>query len=266
MSVDPAELVRARDALLARATEHFLSLPGVVGIFVAGSLAAGTADAWSDIDLRVVVAPDAFARVIAARLDAPRAWGDWLFNVWDASYCVSHFRPLTKVDVFYYRADELAPSVWLALPVRILHDPDGLLAGVVTGSRELRPQHGTDDVRILLGKAIAHAHEVIRRAHRGELLYAQGLLCALRDYVVRADDWLAGRLSESAAVAHFETSARDPDLSRVLHATLECTDRDQLLRAARSLCAVLREYIPRLAADDEAARYLLAVAAAERCA
>lgn len=42
-----------------------------MGLFVAGSLAAGTADAHSDIDLRVVVEPGAWPRFCADRLSRP---------------------------------------------------------------------------------------------------------------------------------------------------------------------------------------------------
>ena len=48
-------LIDARDQLLGIARQEFESNKDVVGLFVAGSLAAGSHDAYSDIDLRVVV-------------------------------------------------------------------------------------------------------------------------------------------------------------------------------------------------------------------
>ena len=52
------ELIGARDRLLIFVHQQFASITDVVGLFLAGSLAAGTADAYSDIDLRVVVKPE----------------------------------------------------------------------------------------------------------------------------------------------------------------------------------------------------------------
>jgi predicted nucleotidyltransferase len=48
-------LIEARDQLLAFAQQVFASNQDVVGVFLSGSLAAGSSDAYSDIDLRVVV-------------------------------------------------------------------------------------------------------------------------------------------------------------------------------------------------------------------
>lgn len=243
--MDPVELVRGRDALLARATEHFRADDSTLAMFLAGSLADGTADAWSDVDLRVVTANEAFERVVAARRSAAQTWGEWLFDVWDQArpnFCVSHFRPFTKIDVFYYRPEDLTPSLWYARPLRVLHDPGGLVARVVERSRELTVEVSTDELRILAGKAIAHVHEIVRRTARGELLYAQGLLCALRDHVVRFDDALAERLTPSAPVARLEHRALHSDeLIQAFAASLRCADREQLARASSALVTVLRE-------------------------
>jgi predicted nucleotidyltransferase len=55
-----------RDRLLRQIREDFIRDSDVVGVFLAGSLAAGTVDAHSDIDLRVVVEPTALSRFSAA--------------------------------------------------------------------------------------------------------------------------------------------------------------------------------------------------------
>jgi hypothetical protein len=231
--------------LLARATEHFRADHSTLAIFLAGSLADGTADAWSDVDMRVVTASTDFVRVLAARRSAAQTWGDWLFDVWDEahpSYCVSHFRPFTKIDVFYYRPEDLTPSPWYARPLCVLHDVSGLVARVIERSRELRLEVSSDELRILAGKAIAHVHEIVRRTARGELLYAQGLLCALRDHTVRFDNALAGRLTASAPVAQLEhRGLHARDLTQALNASLPCADHEQLACALSGLVTVLRE-------------------------
>lgn len=45
--------------------------PGVRAVEVGGSVGAGTADAWSDLDLQIVTEPDAYEDVLAG-------WPDWL--------------------------------------------------------------------------------------------------------------------------------------------------------------------------------------------
>jgi len=47
------QLQCAREELLGRVVEFFSRQHGVVGVFLAGSIPGGSADAYSDIDLRV---------------------------------------------------------------------------------------------------------------------------------------------------------------------------------------------------------------------
>lgn len=104
MSCSKQDLNCARNQLLDKALQYFLSKPEVKAIFIAGSLAAGTTNEFSDIDLRIVVAPEHHHQLVSERLAAPRQWGDFLYNEWikDAIHCVSHFKPFNKLDVFYF--------------------------------------------------------------------------------------------------------------------------------------------------------------------
>src|SRR5215470_4483548 len=101
--MDSVALVTARDRLLETASGHFALQPGVVAVFLGGSLPAATADAYSDIDLRVVVEADRHEDFVRRRLEIPRQWDGFLFNEWleGAIHCVSHFRPFLKIDIFY---------------------------------------------------------------------------------------------------------------------------------------------------------------------
>jgi hypothetical protein len=73
-------LIEARDQLLGFAHQQFASNMDVVGLFLAGSLAAGGQDAYSDIDLRVVVKPDKHQWFVDHRRDIARSWPGFLFN------------------------------------------------------------------------------------------------------------------------------------------------------------------------------------------
>jgi predicted nucleotidyltransferase len=204
--VDLNALVAARKELLSAATKSFAADPNVVGVFLGGSLAAGSADAYSDIDLRVVVKSGSHADFVARRREIPRAWSGFLFDEWmsGAQHCVSHFRPFGKIDIFYLDGDALKPSPWYGLPIKILHDPLGVVAALVAHSKDLSFTTPIEDVERSISKGLAAAHEAYRRASRDELLHAQTLLHELRHHVMKADDWLQRRTPLITLYSKFE--------------------------------------------------------------
>ncbi|MCG8270398.1 nucleotidyltransferase domain-containing protein [Aquamicrobium sp. NLF2-7] len=155
--MDERSLIDARDKLLETAVGFFSADPAVVGVFLGGSLAAGSADAWSDIDLRVVVTSDRHSHYVDQRREIPKQWSGFLFNEWvpGAQHCVSHFRPFGKIDIFYYDAAALTPSPWYRLPIRILHDPEGFVADLVERSAELSFTVSADDLDFSISKGLA---------------------------------------------------------------------------------------------------------------
>ena len=164
--MDPKPLTAARERLLSVAMECFASDPNAVGVFLGGSLAADSADAYSDIDLRVVVKPESHADFVARRRENPKDWPGFLFNEWmpGALHCVSHFRPFGKIDIFYFNQDALRPSPWYRLPIKILHDPSGVIAALIAQSRDLPFTTSAEDVEWSISKGLAAAHEAYRRA------------------------------------------------------------------------------------------------------
>jgi hypothetical protein len=245
--MDPDTLVKGREALLATAQRDFASRPDVLGLFLAGSMAAGTADSWSDLDLRVVVAPDRHPWFVENRQDFPRAWPGFLFNEWlpGAQHCVSHFRPFTKIDIFYHPADALRPSPWTTLPIRVLHDPSGLVAALLDRSRVLRFQITDADVDFTISKLLAAAHEATRRAHRGELHYAQTLLDEFRQHIRQADDLLHGRTPDLTAGTTFDQRG-SPEVLAALTSSFCPADREAILDSIAALGAVGRTQITSL--------------------
>jgi len=194
--MDTDVLIQARENLLREAVNCLSADSAVLGLFLGGSLAAGTADAFSDIDLRVVVTPDEHERFVANRLEIPKHWTGFLFNEWmpGAQHCVSHFRPFGKIDIFYHNRSMLCPSPWYALPTTILYDPQGFVHDLIALSQQLRFEFDLDKIDWLISKGLAAAHETYRRAQRGELMYAQNLLDEFRLYMVQAEDWDLGRI------------------------------------------------------------------------
>lgn len=198
MRITRDDLENARNDLLATALRCFMEDPDVLGIFLGGSIAAGSADAYSDIDLRIVIRPERHSRYVEQRRQIPKQWPGFLFNEWvpNAQHCVSHFQPFGKIDIFYYNAAALKPSPWYHLPIKILHDPRGIIADTVNRSKGLPFSVGDDDVDFSISKGLAAAHETYRRAMSGELFYAQTLLDELRHHMMQADDWLHDRTPE----------------------------------------------------------------------
>ncbi|TIP12618.1 MAG: nucleotidyltransferase domain-containing protein [Mesorhizobium sp.] len=234
----------ARDRLLETAVQFFSRDPAVIGIFLGGSLAAGSADAFSDIDLRVVVQPDRHASYVDRRREIPKAWPGFLFNEWvpGAQHCVSHFRPFGKIDIFYYSAATLTPSPWYRLPIRIFLDPQGVVADLVEQAKGLPFTVDPDDVDFSISKGLAAAHETYRRAMRGELFFAQTLLDEMRQHIMQADDWLNDRTPESAAVAKFEHRA-SREVNAVLLASYRQCGADEILAALRLLVPFYRQQV-----------------------
>jgi hypothetical protein len=187
------EILAAREALLERTVSFFAAQQDVTGIFLSGSLPAGSADAYSDIDLRVIATTEAQASLVSGRLDWPTQWGDLLFNEWvdGTQHCVSHFRPFVKIDVFYWTPEMFKPSPWFRMPAKIFLDRDGLVQSTLAQSQSLAfgPPPRAEVSRVL-SKALAGMHEIVRRARRAELFFAHSLLDELRSNMVTLDSWI----------------------------------------------------------------------------
>ncbi len=66
---DLARHERARDDLLTHIARVLMDDPRIVAAWLPGSLAYGTADAWSDLDLHVIVADEHYTDIVARRED-----------------------------------------------------------------------------------------------------------------------------------------------------------------------------------------------------
>jgi predicted nucleotidyltransferase len=261
MVITAAEIIAVREQTLDRMLVYFRDREGVKALFVSGSLAAGTSDAWSDIDFRVVVAPEHYEAFLAERNMAPAAWGELLFNqVRPGSiHSVSHFRPFFKVDTFYYRPEYLIPSPWFTLPTRVLYDPDGLVQRVIRQSQGLEFAASAERVELSIRLGLAAAHEVLRRASRGELAYAEVILDELRQAVIDADDYLNGR--PWYGFSHFESRA-DPSVVAAVHGSYCPLEQEVILTSLARLSELFGRQIVQLhqqfslsraAGEDEAA-------------
>lgn len=242
------ELIQARETLLDRTVSYFTQQPDVVGIFLTGSLPAGSADAYSDIDLRIIATPEGQVRLVRGRLDWPAHWGDLLFNEWlnGTQHCVSHFRPFLKIDVFYWTPAIFKPSPWFGMPAQVFLDRDGLVQNILAQSQTLTfSPPSADEVSCILSKALAGAHEVVRRAHRGELHFAQSLLDELRSHMAQLDGWIHGL--EPSAPHDLKWATRlSPALMTAFERSYVGLSATELDEAAVGLGRALAQQIPEL--------------------
>ena len=112
-----------------------LSDPAVLGVLYTGSLGRGTADRFSDLDLEVWLADDAFADLPAKTRDLHAVLGAIeLFDVRDPGFSQSNVGPdWRRVDLHVRRRDDTEPRHDFA-GARIIKDFDGTLARLVAAS------------------------------------------------------------------------------------------------------------------------------------
>jgi len=263
--MDRGRIITTREAILQRMVEYFRPKPEVSALFLSGSLASGTADPYSDIDFRVVVQTDAFDRFVRHHRAFAREWGDFLFNNGGARVSVSHFRPFNKVDIYYYKTDEMRPTPWLAKPTRVLHDPEGLIERLIQESQGLTFRVPAAEVDLSISIGLGCTHEVYRRLMRVELMSAQTSLDRLRNAIIDADDYLrAGPALGATGFAHFEERGT-PEIVQALSQSYVPLDSEAILRALKDLIRVYRRQVESLRQafglkrDPEADRFGLQV-------
>ncbi len=215
--MDLENIINAHKKILKETITYLKSYGATKGIFIAGSLATSESDAFSDIDLRVVVTNNELDRFVENQLEAPKNWGELLFNQWwpRAHHCVSHFNPFVKLDVFYYGIYEFEPSPWYALPIRIAYDPESIIRKTIDQSTSLSFEIDKDEVNRVISRGIAYAHEAYRRLMRSELFYANNLMDILRSCIILLDDAINGRNTVSSLFSKYEQRAGQKDLQKI---------------------------------------------------
>ena len=242
--MDKELLKEERERLLTNVVDYFQRDPGVVGVFLGGSLPTGTADEYSDIDVRVVVSPEEHRRFVSSRLEIPKQWDNFLFNEWleGATHCVSHFRPFGKIDIFYINLSDFSPSPWYDLPTDILYDPKGILADVIKKSKGLPFEATEDEIDRSISKGLASAHEAYRRVRRGELFFAQSLLDSVRHYMIQADDWINARPPRAVTFSKLEQRGSS-SIIRAFQNSYVGLDEREIDRALKELLRTYRQQV-----------------------
>lgn len=168
--------------LIKDAIEHDLAEDlFIIAVFYGGSIGNNNSNNYSDIDLRIVVADDAFEDYRKNKKHRATKWGNVLFfeDVPHSNYSTAHYDNFVKVDTFYYRLKDLLPSIWLR-NIEIFYDSSEMLEDIVEKSRKLVFEQSCEDIELWRTKFFSFLHETYRRVMRGEIYYALTCLDYLR--------------------------------------------------------------------------------------
>ncbi len=181
-----AFLPKQRDILLVNALKDLSADPDVLAIYIAGSLAKGNHDNYSDIDLHTIVIPKRKAEFLKGKRDRANNWGDVSFHEDynpSSPYVVTHYDTFVKVDSWYHAPEEIVPSIWLK-EAEVLYDPFNILSHVINESAKQVYKPSPDEVEHWRGKLLAFVHETYRAVMRREMLYALSNLDKIRWLIV----------------------------------------------------------------------------------
>jgi len=178
-------LPKHREYLIRAIEEDLLYDENILGVFYGGSLGNNNTDLYSDIDLRIVVKDDVFEDYRINKNQRAKKWGRVLFfeDFPYSNYTTAHYDTFIKVDAFYYKTQNMQPSIWLK-NIKIIHDTDDLLKNILEKSAKLSYFPSVQEVEIWRTKFLAYVHEIYRRLMRKEIYYALNCLDNLRISIV----------------------------------------------------------------------------------
>ncbi|MFH9821055.1 nucleotidyltransferase domain-containing protein [Streptomyces sp. NPDC017230] len=208
----------------------------VTGVAVAGSIAGGHPDIYSDVDLIVVIDDEAFDSVMKERLTLIGSWAALVAgftgeHVGEPRLIVTLVGPpLLHVDFKFVRVSDFAERVE---DPDILWDRDG---GLADSLAERPPTTSVPDLQWIEDRFWIWVHYGATKLGRGELFEVIGFLGYLREAVL--GPLASARVgAPPRGVRHLESVA--PDEARDLRATLCGHDRHE---AGRALLAGVRLY------------------------
>lgn len=179
-------LPKQRDNLLENVLTDLTSDSNVLAIYLAGSLARGNFDNYSDIDLHTIVSLDNKGEYIKNKRNRAKKWGEVLFyedfNP-SSPVVVAHYDTFIKVDSWYHSPEEVVPSIWLK-GYKVLYDPNNIISKIIKESSYEVYKPSAEEVIFWRGKILAFIHETYRAIMREEIYYAISNLDRVRWLVV----------------------------------------------------------------------------------
>jgi hypothetical protein len=235
---------------------------GLIGLAAAGSFIDDGLDEYSDLDLLVVVTPDAWPAILAERRSIAARLGSLLTaftgeHVGEPRLLICLYGPpLLHVDLKFILPAALSERV--EEPV-LLWDREGTVRAALDLGRGAYPQ---PDLQWIEDRFWTWVHYTATKIGRGELLECCDALGTMRAKVLGP---LALRLAGArpSGVRRIETLA--PRWAATLRATVSSCDAADCMRALRATIGAYRELreadgssdlIRRAAAEREAVAYL----------
>jgi hypothetical protein len=235
--VESSSLPFEHRAVLERVVEFFREYPGAVGGYVAGSVARGTADEFSDLDVGIFFADE------ASRDAAWAARWEWEIAPWLHRFDADHVKPYfviyllepgVKTDLpLYVVTDHPEPA---GAPYEVLWDTTGEVTRWVEAAnagREIRPPDWTEAAHEE-ERLWAWAYYSIRHIQRGEHYDVAMDFHVLRDIV---ETWHA-RLEGKAFFDVRRVDLREPGTSRAFAALFPRPERESLKLALLELIEI----------------------------
>jgi hypothetical protein len=219
--------------LLDRFEAAVLADPSVLGVLYTGSLGRGTADRFSDLDLEVWLADDAFADLPAKTRDLLAVLGTIeLLDARDPGFTQANVGPdWRRVDLHVRRQDDTEPRHDFA-GARVVKDFDGTLARLVAASVPEDVTPTWEEARATILGATSEQLYIAANNARGAFCEAMGFPCStwlLYELLAR----LRGRRSYGYRYAELLLSPSELQLLRAVWPT--APTRAEVRRAARAL-------------------------------
>ncbi|MCR1782111.1 nucleotidyltransferase domain-containing protein [Nocardioides carbamazepini] len=216
----------------------------IVGLGLSGSMADGTADEHSDVDLVVVLRDEAYDEVMADRLGLLRSWTSFVDgftgeHVGEPRLIIALVGPpLLHVDFKFVRISDVADRV--GDPV-VVWERDGTVARALAAQPPARERY---DAPWVEDRFWTWIHYGATKLARGELFEVIGFLGFLREVVYGP---LAAELTGTGPRGVRRIEAFAPDLASDLRSTVSGYDAAEAAAALTACVDIYLSWTARLA-------------------
>jgi hypothetical protein len=236
-----------------------------IGLAAGGSLRTGTMDAFSDLDLILIVEDEHHAAVMSTMRELAASWGTLLAaftgeHVGEPRLLICLYDdPLMHVDLKFLRLDELAQRT--EDPI-VLWERGPAVTDLIQRTRATSP---AVDVQWIEDRFWVWVHYAATKLGRGELFEVLDFLSFLRERVL-GPLYAAQQGDEPRGVRRLEEKA--PEFAATLAQTVAGYDARQCAEAVQLCVQLYRQLrrgfgasriVPRTTAEQASARYLAEV-------
>jgi predicted nucleotidyltransferase len=249
MDLQGMQLRAHHQAFVERFVKACLADQRVLAAFLAGSVAKGYADAYSDLDLGIITTEDAFKEFFEARESFLRSLGELVFLEDFGLPGIAFYIFADDTEGELYFGNESRLEQILNGPFIVLVDKKNLLERAAFSERA---PDLSEQIEKLRGEIQGFWHEVSHFATamgRGQLWWAQGQLEALRSICVNLARLRHNILDDEAGEEpYFKVERVMPvDQLSALRETFGPMEKEAIFNAALSIIRFYQEIAPPLA-------------------